>query len=655
MRFVAAGVSGAANHRGSAKHECGDFLLGIIRDPLENDGSERGSVAGSGAEQCGTNEERGGMKRMMMFLGAAIFLSNGEARAQQPEEEKRGSRAQERGGGVAQRAAQRTASEGGDLAADNLDRVAATAGQIWEILSSDAGLMVEFKRMIAQDASAGGQLLEESDLNESALAERLYEDLRMRALATRLLQRYGYLLPKLNPDSGIALEQKLVFQERAQILARAGEKGDEGRGAAAGERNAGCDPQQLTDCAPQRRAVQKTRGLSDPRASDGFPEYPSSPRDEYPTQPLRPDVLSPPREQRMETAGTSPAEALLASSLQANPIGTVSGSRSAAGASLGETIAPMMPASEAAWSGNSTGERGSNGGATPSGTREFERMYEERKATNGFPADREPVRMVHHPNPYADAPSLYDLYVQASWPASGATRFGAEVFRRGAANPEVLPMDLPVGPDYVLGPGDSLSIDLWGGSVAAVVSCSGPRRAIGASGSGAVAGGRQIARRRAGCGAACAADAIPECFGRCFTAEATDSAGVRGGRSRVPGRLRREFAFDAAECVVCSGRSNRARIAEAAGALPREAARGRGGRLRFAAAWNPRRSEAAGEWRFVARAASGNFGDRGRNGSPAGAVRAARREKPRRGSRFGGRHPAGGGAAAHRSAAAGRA
>jgi protein involved in polysaccharide export with SLBB domain len=24
-------------------------------------------------------------------------------------------------------------------------------------------------------------------------------------------------------------------------------------------------------------------------------------------------------------------------------------------------------------------------------------------------------------------------------------------------------MDLPVGPDYVLGPGDSLSIDLWGG------------------------------------------------------------------------------------------------------------------------------------------------------------------------------------------------
>ncbi len=403
------------------------------------------------------------MKHGRILLCAAILLCSGEARAQQPGQEKSGSRAQERGGAVAQRAPQRTASEGGDLAADNLDRVAATAGQILEILNSDAGLMVEFKRMVAQDASAGGQLLEETDLSESALAERLHEDLRMRVLATRLLQRYGYLLPKLNPDSEIALEQKLVFQERAQILARAAEKGDEGRGAAAGERNAGCDPQQQTDCEPQRRTVEKTRRLSDPRLTDGFPMEQRSPRGEYPTQPLRPDVLSSPREQRTETAGTDPAEALLVSSLQANPGGAVPGGRIAAGGFLGETIAPMVPANEAAWSENFAGGPGSNSGATPSGSREFERMYEERKVTNGFPADREPVRMVHHPNPYADAPSLYDLYVQASWPASGATRFGAEVFRRGAVNSEVLPMDLPVGPDYVLGPGDSLSIDLWGG------------------------------------------------------------------------------------------------------------------------------------------------------------------------------------------------
>ncbi len=41
-------------------------------------------------------------------------------------------------------------------------------------------------------------------------------------------------------------------------------------------------------------------------------------------------------------------------------------------------------------------------------------------------------------------------------------RFGADVFRKGTGNLDQLPMDLPAGPDYVLGPGDGLSIDLWG-------------------------------------------------------------------------------------------------------------------------------------------------------------------------------------------------
>src|SRR3989442_15221506 len=71
--------------------------------------------------------------------------------------------------------------------------------------------------------------------------------------------------------------------------------------------------------------------------------------------------------------------------------------------------------------------------------------------------------MDRRPNPYADALSLYDLYVQANSPNRKTERFGLEVFRNGTADPDILPMDLPVGPDYVVGPGDSLSIDLWGG------------------------------------------------------------------------------------------------------------------------------------------------------------------------------------------------
>ena len=66
-------------------------------------------------------------------------------------------------------------------------------------------------------------------------------------------------------------------------------------------------------------------------------------------------------------------------------------------------------------------------------------------------------------NPYAGVPSLYDLYAQVSRRSPVLARFGEEIFRNGTGNFDEFPMDLPVGPDYVLGPGDGLSIEVWGG------------------------------------------------------------------------------------------------------------------------------------------------------------------------------------------------
>jgi protein involved in polysaccharide export with SLBB domain len=60
-------------------------------------------------------------------------------------------------------------------------------------------------------------------------------------------------------------------------------------------------------------------------------------------------------------------------------------------------------------------------------------------------------------------PSLYDLYTQI--PATGGKlqRFGSNAFVVGTGNADQLPMDLPAGPDYVLGPGDALIVNMWGG------------------------------------------------------------------------------------------------------------------------------------------------------------------------------------------------
>ena len=80
-----------------------------------------------------------------------------------------------------------------------------------------------------------------------------------------------------------------------------------------------------------------------------------------------------------------------------------------------------------------------------------------------FPKPAQQPMLRHRPNPYADVPSLYDLYAQYSKRSPKLERFGEDVFRNGTGNLDELPMDLPAGPDYVVGPGDGLTINLSGG------------------------------------------------------------------------------------------------------------------------------------------------------------------------------------------------
>ena len=66
------------------------------------------------------------------------------------------------------------------------------------------------------------------------------------------------------------------------------------------------------------------------------------------------------------------------------------------------------------------------------------------------------------PNPYPNLPALRDLYRQIQDQKATLQRFGGDIFKNGTGNLESLPMDLPAGPDYVLGPGDGLNINTWG-------------------------------------------------------------------------------------------------------------------------------------------------------------------------------------------------
>ena len=76
--------------------------------------------------------------------------------------------------------------------------------------------------------------------------------------------------------------------------------------------------------------------------------------------------------------------------------------------------------------------------------------------------DQNRPETVRKKNPYSNLPALQDLYRQFPSQGPPLKRFGADIFVNGTGNLDNLPMDLPAGPDYALGPGDGLNINLWG-------------------------------------------------------------------------------------------------------------------------------------------------------------------------------------------------
>ncbi len=311
------------------------------------------------------------------------------------------------------------------LAAENLNRVAASAAQVGDLLRKEPGLLVELKRWVAKEATDRGQILDDAELTDQAIFERLTRDLEFRSVATRLLQRYGYLMPKLNPDSEAAREHELLFSERTRRLARVAAEEDN----AVEEKGTGTELKRTKACGG-RDCVESVQQQVPQQTHDNSIERP-----EIPNRPLVQTIadsgsggISSSTRQKSEASSLSPTAPSLGdgSSAQASDLAFTETSKAIS------TDRKRVPAARLA--GN-----------------------EDKEEVPGR------TRLLSKANPYADIPSLYDMYVQASARRPVLERFGLDVFRNGTPDSGSYPMDLPVGPDYVVGPGDGLAIDLWGG------------------------------------------------------------------------------------------------------------------------------------------------------------------------------------------------
>lgn len=357
--------------------------------------------------------------------------------------------------------------------------VALSPDRIIDLLRREPGLLLEIKKMLVRKAYEQGRILDPVDLTDDALFGLLREDHNICVLATQEIEDRSYVRAKPTKEQ-IKRLQETGAQYGATRLTEA-------------------QSQSRAD-AVQKSSISQEDQYWEKHENDnhfGEASEPGFRPSQVPTTPMTPRPTPAPENPQRETEVTR----LPQQQNVYNSMGMDSGAElDTWGASR---IAPeQLPALFSTGSASSAALMPVDGVATgkgPSGRAQY-RMYGSkaqatspavdqsalasdadlleatpelnRQASIGtaerrFPSvedlnlDRPQIR--RRANPYASIPSLYDLYAQVSHRPASLDHFGANIFRNGTGNIDKLPMDLPAGPDYVLGPGDGVSIDIWGG------------------------------------------------------------------------------------------------------------------------------------------------------------------------------------------------
>lgn len=360
-------------------------------------------------------------------------------------------------------------------------KISLSAGAIIEILHREPGLLLEVKKLLVRKADEQGRLLDPADLTDDALFQLLREDDNVRVLATEEIENREYVRAKPTRQE---MEKERIGRWPA---------GESSKAAGSGTNPVVLSDEEKYWEQHERRGAQQKPGSTpgsaagsggnegfskDGFSKDGFEPEPAPPLNPLPAQPAIPASPDPGRRQSL--AGVEPQDRdidtgsapeggdLQRVSLEGTP-GLRSASLDESGATAEKSTSGAAP-SASPYSGAPASRLRANSLGWPDAA-SADGELGARNARTGIrtqrpassPEEEERPSIRRRVNPYAGVPSLYDLYTQVSRRSPVLARFGEDIFRNGTGNFDELPMDVPVGPDYVLGPGDGLSIELWGG------------------------------------------------------------------------------------------------------------------------------------------------------------------------------------------------
>jgi hypothetical protein len=353
--------------------------------------------------------------------------------------------------------------------ADSL--VSLSADKIVALLVDEPGLFLQCKRLLVRNAFAQGRVIGPDDLTDDAVFRLVREDQNIRILFTREIEDRFYVRAKPTREE---LERDWE-QKRVRVPDQA-ELQLEG---STNLKNATNEEQAYW----LRHERDLDRSIPIPKLNQNAPMVPA-PVPATPDEATR-DLIAKSLD-NSDTTSSGPlfgpaaeqSALLMRSSLGGGGGGGFGGDEehSALGQGGGANdsapsvdllgppggVDPLESETDATL-GSGRDLFGSNAGATAGlDASQSSASYARSRAYLLQGKEKQPT-LRHRANPYADVPALYDLYAQYSRRTPKLDRFGIDIFQNGTGNLDMLPMDLPVGPDYVLGPGDGLTINLFGG------------------------------------------------------------------------------------------------------------------------------------------------------------------------------------------------
>jgi protein involved in polysaccharide export with SLBB domain len=341
------------------------------------------------------------------------------------------------------------------------------------LLQEEPGLFLEVKKLLVRKAYAQGRVLDPKELTDDAVFRLVRDDEDTRAVITQQIVDRGYVRAKPTREE-MAKEMEQQQQMAQARMRREGTSSDEENGQAEGNHG------------PQNRyAPPYTNQQKPPSYLPNFPPQqnpqPSAPQNLQNDQTRQLMQASAIGATSGQDSGGLPFDAVvggdqsqlspeqiqqLISTYGKGQMGSAAGGQGNLGALASGGAAGMgQPQSqeEAYYNSVQSGTYARSNQLPQQAKLETNTPFNsERQMRRPAKRERDQPALMHRANPYADVPSLYDLYSQYSKRPTELKRFGMDIFENGTGNFDQLPMDLPAGPEYVLGPGDGLNIDLWG-------------------------------------------------------------------------------------------------------------------------------------------------------------------------------------------------